>query len=624
MRKNTLSTLLFLSCTTAVFPASAQQKPVGLWDFDKIEAQQIIDQSSNANNLQLPENTLLAEEGKRNKSIRFNQELASLVIPNSWLGDNSHAVSFWFKPDATQKTFSLIQKMNHQTQTGYQLQVVNNTLELVLKSGQGITAKVHSETITDLQRWQHFSISFDKEQPQPLHIVINGRPVIFNKTIDSSQFSGTQLKNDSAIEIGLSTDSAIKNFTGLIDQLSIYDRSLSFFENQCLFNQGEDCWQFAEGPKGTRGIPGNKGEEGKKGEQGEDGAKGNQGPVGNAGPQGKTGPQGEQGPPGKQGQPGQDGKPGPDGDPGPQGPRGKQGDSGDKGSTGEKGDRGDTGLKGQTIQALPKNTTAGSCVINNNQVLSAESPAITLQQAGKNICSCEAGWEAVPLTGLFGESGISHFTCLKDASPLPYYAASQTMPATSFNNCQNWTYSGLPTEVSSYTLNVNWHSRKGSQHRTIKNTKPEGQTSITFNHCAQKGGSSNLILHGPYDGWPAQDTGDNGYLILWPQYKTLSMGGGGGSNCRNWTFSGFHPEASAYEINIHWYNHGGYHRRIRGFKPAGQTSVTIHHCIHQGGSGGIKMFGPISGWQASDTGDPSRYRNRRRSKGNSSGGNNRW
>ncbi|MBU2712296.1 LamG-like jellyroll fold domain-containing protein [Zooshikella harenae] len=599
MRINTLSTLLFLSCTTAILPVSAQQKPVGLWEFDKIETQQIIDQSSNAYNLQLPENALLVEEGKRNKSLRFNQELTSLVIPNSWLGENSHAVSFWFKPDATQ-TFSLIRKMNHETQVGYQLQIINNALELMLKSNQGITLKVQSTTITDLQSWQYFTISFDEGQPQPIHITINGRPVLFNKKIDSSQFSGTQIKNDSAIEIGLSTDDTIKNFSGLLDQLSIYDRTLSFFENQCLFNQGEDCWQFAEGPKGARGIPGKKGKEGETGAKGAAGIVGKQGPVGNAGPQGKTGPQGEQGSPGKQGQPGQDSKPGSDGDPGPQGSRGQQGDPGDKGPNGEKGERGDTGLKGQTILALPKNTTAGSCLINKNQVIAVETPAMTLQQGGKNICSCEAGWEAVPLTGLFGESGISHFTCLKDASPLPYYAASQTMPGTTLNNCQDWTYSGLPSEASSYTLNINWQSRKGVQHRTIKNTKPEGQTSITFNHCPQKGGSSTLTLHGPYDGWPNQDTGDNGHLILWPQYKTLSIGGGGSSNCRNWTFSGFHPEASAYEIKIHWYDHRWEYRVKRGHKPAGQTSVTIHHCAHQGGAAGIKMLGPIRGWQEQD------------------------
>ncbi|MGI0117812.1 LamG-like jellyroll fold domain-containing protein [Zooshikella sp. RANM57] len=602
IRKNTLSTLLFISCTTAVFPATAQQKPVGLWDFDKIEAQQIIDQSNNAYNLQLPENASLAEEGKNSKSLRFNQELTSLVIPNSWLGENSHAVSFWFKPDAALNTFSLIRKMNHETQAGYQLQVTNNRLELVLKSSQGVTVKVQSTTLTDLQHWQHFTLSFDKEQPQPLHIAINGRPVLFNKTIDSSLFSGTQLKNDSAIEIGLSTDSAIKNFTGLIDQLSIYDRSLSFFENQCLFNQGDDCWQFAEGPKGTRGIPGNKGEEGKKGELGEDGTKGNQGPVGNAGPQGKTGLQGEQGPSGKQGQPGQNGKPGPEGDPGPQGARGQQGDPGDKGPKGEKGDRGEAGLVGLSFYDIPENTLVGSCTINNNQVVSVQSPAIALQQGGKSICSCEAGWEAVPLSGLFGGSGISHFTCLKNANPLPYYTASQTMPGTTLNNCQNWTFSDLPTEASSYTLNVNWQSRKGNHQRTIKNTKSEGQTSVTFNHCPQKGGYSSLTLHGPYDGWPVQDSGDSGYLKIWPQSKSLSMGGGHGYNCRTWTLSGFNPEASAYEINIHWFDHRNYYRKITNFKPEGQSSISFYHCVHQSGNADITLYGPVSGWRASDTG----------------------
>lgn len=170
-----------------------------------------------------------------------------------------------------------------------------------------------------------------------------------------------------------------------------------------------------------------------------------------------------------------------------------------------------------------------------------------------------------------------------------------------FNHCQQWQFTQLPQEASSFSFKVNWKSNTQQYVRVIRGNKPADQHFLNLFHCPLAGGNAQLILHGPDESWLYNELDSEGrYLKLWPDNSTISINPlgcvtrtcKGEPICRTFTFNNLPPDPSQYNINVTYRSDFPRHLRgnnftnsIQNFKSGGQTSVSFNQCFQKGSYG---------------------------------------
>lgn len=148
-----------------------------------------------------------------------------------------------------------------------------------------------------------------------------------------------------------------KNYIGYLDNLNIFNKSLSTDEINYLYTEPSSISNPLMGPTGpigftgpigSFGLSGYTGTTGPTGTTGSVGNEGFMGPTGTTGPTGSIGPIGLTGPDASTGPTGRTGSFGNTGNTGNTGPTGLTGRTGRTGPTGPNGDNGDDGLTGTT------------------------------------------------------------------------------------------------------------------------------------------------------------------------------------------------------------------------------------------------------------------------------------
>lgn len=237
---------------------NANQQPRAHWDFngnfknrsvlgDRIDAQ--------------PQNgAAIVDGGISGSAVRFEQDKEQfLVVPRSFLDDNSaaHTVSLWFKPTrlpnhgSADRAFLLESTAEGQASNKgawhlslglraasspnkINLQLYTHTLKPASKPELAPTAVSQGpfDTLIDrgnlLGNWNHVAFTFDSSS---LNLFLNGRQIAKHALPipgPASEFGGLILGGHRA--------GTGRNFDGLIDELSVWQRVLSDTELKTLFN----------------------------------------------------------------------------------------------------------------------------------------------------------------------------------------------------------------------------------------------------------------------------------------------------------------------------------------------------------------------------------------------------
>ncbi len=201
---------------------------VGEWDFEN----NVQDTSGNGNNGILYGNVTFAP-GKVGQALYFNGYNNYVDIPNNgMLNPGSISISFWIKPDSdTSIDGQIISKFTN-TVAGYFVEVGDPTKKWIRFSvPNGITnPNFHSEPNSILYgQWSHVVVT--KDSSNVATIYINGFEVA------TTTFSGSSASSND-LNIGRNVVSAGDHYKGLIDQVRIYNGTLSYADVQALFLEG--------------------------------------------------------------------------------------------------------------------------------------------------------------------------------------------------------------------------------------------------------------------------------------------------------------------------------------------------------------------------------------------------
>jgi hypothetical protein len=240
-----MKTLLLLAIAGLVYlPATKAQLPsyvpvdglVGWWPFNG----NANDESGNGNNGLVDGAKLTADRfGDPDKAYSFDGNFDKIIVPSNssfdFAASKSFSASYWIKPSSiTLSLYNVIlakQEGSGTTQNGWvcHLRQFNKTFEFRLMSGPDTDACwPNSGQSPDLDKFYHVVNTFNNGQAR---IYVNGE-LIYNQAC-----SGYMGDNNANFHIGMPTWAYpnTKGFTGIIDDIGIWNRALSQAEVTALY-----------------------------------------------------------------------------------------------------------------------------------------------------------------------------------------------------------------------------------------------------------------------------------------------------------------------------------------------------------------------------------------------------
>jgi len=203
-------------------------EPMMHWKFDEGSGTVIQDSTSNNNDGTLTNSPVWSNDGKNGKALRFNgsDNNVTRAAPVG-MSASKGTISFWSKRINISTVGSYI-FAHPQTGDNSRIYVVytanSNTLNCTLGNGTGI-----GSTSLNLNQWYHVTVAWNGTSAK---FYVDG------KLIGANTFNG--LTSVGAIYAG-GYPGGNQNFDGLIDDLKIYNATLSEEEIKADFNQGKSA-----------------------------------------------------------------------------------------------------------------------------------------------------------------------------------------------------------------------------------------------------------------------------------------------------------------------------------------------------------------------------------------------
>lgn len=371
----------------------------GYWSFDYENA---IDHSGNELEGAF-DGEAFFDKGVSGKAISINiddENYLQINPEDNWTTAKPFAVALWLKPsEAPETPMSVLSRISEESDAGL-VAYLDSELFLHIEVTDSSGGKIHSKTVSPLIMgdWQHLTINYDGAvSANSFFITINGFEAGLVSLSNSLMEPSSQEETASLNIGGYWGENDITAFSGLIDEIYLYQNVLNPSETFCLSQLGIDC--LIPVTKGLTGEKGNKGDKGQQGLPGRPGETGVRGLIGNTGDKGKMGLQGLLGPDGNTGLFGTEGQSGQPGMKGKQGPVGPKGEKGLKGPEGPQGSRGDAGPIADGYQDLPPGSLSGYChVIPSTKKITLYSGAAATTSSPTPTtydCSCAPGWSRV-------------------------------------------------------------------------------------------------------------------------------------------------------------------------------------------------------------------------------------
>jgi len=219
---------------------------VGWWRFDEGTGTIASDSSGNANTGTINGATWV--DGEYEKALSFDGETSYVIIPdnsNLDFGTDDFTISFWFNPTSLTWSNILYKRADSNgVNAGYQIVVHNNRFYAIIGDGtNGVT--VLSNSIS-AGVWQHCLLVVNHAGSAQFYVngLASGSPI--------SMTSVGNTNNDIPLKIG--GNSAY--YTGILDEVRIYNRALPLTEIQAEFNGDPDFSAnvLAKIPQGTTQV----------------------------------------------------------------------------------------------------------------------------------------------------------------------------------------------------------------------------------------------------------------------------------------------------------------------------------------------------------------------------------
>lgn len=220
-----LFAVLFLSSFASA--TSLTNGIVSYWKFDESSGSIAID-SLSKNNLTINGITI-NQTGKINKGYFFNSGNTNANI-SSLIGTsntNNFSFSFWINPNATSATYGLL---GQRSGTGTFGTYIRNNGRIAI-TVQGDSDRQSDNSVITASTWQH--ITFVIKNGNTINVYKNGASV-WNVTTGVA----TQLNTAIGLGVGSGQVGAGDTYFGFMDEVAIWNRSLSQAEIITLYNSG--------------------------------------------------------------------------------------------------------------------------------------------------------------------------------------------------------------------------------------------------------------------------------------------------------------------------------------------------------------------------------------------------
>ena len=239
-----LALILNFFATESKAISSLEQGLVAYWNFDQLGAWLISDKSGNNNNGYL-NRALLGMAGRRDYGVFFDGDGDYINVGDSASLDfgpnNSFTLAAWIKMDKSIGDWHVILgKASSSSLNGYVLRhSCNGNLNMMVEASDGVLESGATAQGDYRNNNWHFVVGVIDRQSKINTIYVDG---IEKGHSDISQIG--DLSNDYHFNIGALNRGAL-SFKGLIDEVRIYQRTLSLTEIRQLYNQ--DCQYYPAG-----------------------------------------------------------------------------------------------------------------------------------------------------------------------------------------------------------------------------------------------------------------------------------------------------------------------------------------------------------------------------------------
>ncbi len=171
--------------------------------------------------------------GKVGQAFSLNGSTASIAVPDNAklnFGTNEFSIAVWIKTTDTREWQRLVTK---RASTGYWYSLVLNSGKVTFEIA-GSTNVSSTVSVAD-GMWHHIAVTRDPAtvSPRKYHLYVDG---IENVTLADG---GLNLDNTAPLEIGkFSTESYGGIYSGLIDEIQLFNRGLTAAEIKSIYNAG--------------------------------------------------------------------------------------------------------------------------------------------------------------------------------------------------------------------------------------------------------------------------------------------------------------------------------------------------------------------------------------------------
>ena len=215
---------------------------IAAYEFEETTGTSLIDSTSNGLN-GINNGATINQSGKLGKAYNFNNIESDYVqLPNTSFDfeyNNAFSISVWFKPTSSKTQGLFFKSQESGDYRGYGVWLEDNenvTCRIRHNSSNYIYRRSNSSIV--LNEWNHVLFMYDgSTNSSGANLYING----IKETswyADVSTLGSVTIKNSINTNIGARNDGNSMQFSGLIDQTSIWNRELTQQEITELYNSG--------------------------------------------------------------------------------------------------------------------------------------------------------------------------------------------------------------------------------------------------------------------------------------------------------------------------------------------------------------------------------------------------
>ncbi len=216
---------------------------VGYWNFNEGAGTKVEDQSGEGNDGTFVSNPVWVQ-GKKNMGLEFDgiADRISVNHNSSLAIEDAITIEAWINPDSSGNNRAIVRKVTSTDGFEFRLYGANPNLYFLVRESNGTLDAVTGTLTIGIDVWTHVAAVFDGTK---LYLYVNGEE-------DNSDTSSSGLKATNTTSLGIFRNSywaTSEYYSGLGDELRIYNRALSATEIRYHYNKGGPVgyWKFNEG-----------------------------------------------------------------------------------------------------------------------------------------------------------------------------------------------------------------------------------------------------------------------------------------------------------------------------------------------------------------------------------------